>query len=201
MHRLFWKQILSVAALGLVFCSVSEAQSRKKDILGLPLGMPQAEATKQLAAIGCPNASPKQDEIKCETNKTDRLTLLMVKGMVNGLETSVVKRVEFIFQSNDGVQSVADKISTQFGNQPRGLEAQFHNCKALNRRYCEPGPIARWVLSDHDNGLYLNLIMNMPVGVPTTKKVEADEYWLQMWTMGVLSAEKEWQEFQLRNLS
>ena len=215
MQRLFWKKtpiswgvaalILPVAALGLLACSTSHAQS-KKDILGFSLGMPQVEVDKQLAAIGCQKVSKTNvptdaAELRCEINKDQRLKLLMVKGMVSGAPTEVVKGVDFIFQSNDGVQRVIDNTSTQFGNQPRSRGEMFGGCTTLHRRDCEPGSLAHWVLSD---GLMLDLTMNMPAGVEDAarsfKKLEADEYWLEM-HIGTrdLSAEKELQEFQLQN--
>jgi hypothetical protein len=158
MQRFFCKQtqiswvmaalILPVALLGLVSSSISHAQSLKQDILGFFLGMPQVEVDKQLSATRCQTVSrqgsSEYPEIVCAINKDDRLKLKMVKGMVSGLETYVVKRVEFIFQSNEGPQRVVDKISTQFGSPPPGLQEQFHNCSKIDRKYCRPGNVAGW---------------------------------------------------------
>ena len=117
----------------------------KTDLLGFYIGMPRAEVDAQFDTLGC---KPSQErgsgiythELECKFAQGERLKMRLVKGLVEGKETEVIKTVELIFDSNDGALQIIDSVSKQFRSLPEFFDGDVgirrsntaHLANALN---------------------------------------------------------------------
>ena len=161
------------------------------------MGMPRGEVDKQLGAIGCQKPSRRSglgifSEISCDT-KDGHLKLLLTKGVVDKLETEVLKRVDFTFQSSAGLEQVITQVSADFHVAPpepedsRQLIAEAKRGKVYviwgRKVQGQGGDIAGWPLEE---GLHLTLTLNQ-----FADDKNPDEYILQLRSSKELDAEKQ----------
>jgi hypothetical protein len=157
----------------------------KTDILGFYISMPRAEVDAQFEELGC---KPKQDKVsatytklECKFAQGEELRMGLVKGLVSGQETEVVKSVDLVFNSNDGALHMIDAVSRQF----RALPVFFSDDLQTRRiRYCaagkrpeyacSQGELARWPLTNQ-----VKLTLDLSLEADDERK-KPDQYWLQM---------------------
>jgi hypothetical protein len=87
--------------------SAAPQPNSKTDLLGFYIGMPRAEVDTQFETLGCKPSQERASgiyihELECKFAQGERLKVLLVKGLVGGNETEVVKSPELIFDYNDG---------------------------------------------------------------------------------------------------